>query len=265
MQKNKTIITIPIYKTELSHWEEISLQQGLSILQEHPIVLISPKSLDVEEFQYKYGIKDIIRFDDIFFKNIDGYNRLMLSPLFYEQFLDYEYILVYQLDAYVFSDKLQEWCAKGYDYIGAPWIPSAKYNKNWNKAELIISQFFARMFLIYNSRSNYFKTGNGGFSLRNTDTCFKITKSDRKEINKFLSRQSYHYAEDIYWGIHANRVKQRLSIPHYTEAISFAFENNPDLLYKYNNEQLPFGAHAWYKESRLNFWKPFIPQLNTVE
>ena len=51
MQKNKTIITIPIYKTELSHWEEISLQQGLSILQEHPIVLISPKSLDVEEFQ----------------------------------------------------------------------------------------------------------------------------------------------------------------------------------------------------------------------
>jgi hypothetical protein len=36
-----------------------------------------------------------------------------LSASFYERFLDTKYILIYQLDAFVFKDELQEWCDKG--------------------------------------------------------------------------------------------------------------------------------------------------------
>ena len=28
-------------------------------------------------------------------------------------------MLIYQLDCYLFEDKIDEWCNKGYDYIGA--------------------------------------------------------------------------------------------------------------------------------------------------
>ena len=41
---------------------------------------------------------------------------------FWEKFADYEYVLMYHLDALVFSDQLQEWCGKGLDYIGAPFL-----------------------------------------------------------------------------------------------------------------------------------------------
>ena len=51
-----------------------------------------------------------------------AYNRLMMSEQFYRAFEGYEYILIYQLDCLVFSNALEEWCRKGYDYIGAPWF-----------------------------------------------------------------------------------------------------------------------------------------------
>lgn len=44
----------------------------------------------------------------------------MLSAEFYDRFAAYEYVLIYQLDAFVFADRLAEFCQMGYDYIGAP-------------------------------------------------------------------------------------------------------------------------------------------------
>ena len=35
-------------------------------------------------------------------------------------FLEYQYMLIYQLDAFVFEDKLDYFCELGYDYIGIP-------------------------------------------------------------------------------------------------------------------------------------------------
>lgn len=263
MEKNEVVVIIPIYQTTINNFEQIALQQCISVLGHYPIIFVSPDSLDTTKLEQIYGIQTVVRFNDSYFKGIDGYNRLMLSAEFYEQFLAYKYLLIYQLDAYVFADKLSEWCSKGYDYIGAPWIPSAKYNKPFHKIELALSQRFSRYFSIHNARSNYFQTGNGGFSLRKVQACLEVTLSDQKRITAFLNHKSYHYAEDIYWGIYVNQQKKRLSIPSYTEALSFAFENHPELLYTYNKEQLPFGAHAWYKEPRLDFWKPFISQLKS--
>lgn len=262
MDKDNVVILIPIYKTFLSEFEQIALQQCVSVLGNYPIAFVAPKSLNMENLKKTYNIHNVFRFNDDYFKGLEGYNRLMLNHEFYECFLQYNYLLIYQLDAYVFSDKLQKWCSKGYDYIGAPWIPSMKYNKWIHRKELSISQFFSRILSTYSTRSNYFQTGNGGFSLRKIDTFYQVAISNQKQISDFLKNSSYHYGEDIYWGIHANRKKKQLHIPHYKDALSFAFENHPQLLYQYNHEQLPFGAHAWYKGKNLDFWEPFIPQLN---
>lgn len=264
MEHKKVVVVIPVYQSSLSYFEQVSLRRCLSILGNHPIVVIAPQSLDTDFLSGQYCINCIERFEDSYFDGLDGYNRLMLSTEFYERFLEYTYLLICQLDAYVFSDQLTEWCDKGYDYIGAPWIPSAKYQNGFRKTELKIFQFISRLFSLYGSRSNYYHTGNGGFSLRKTETLYRIAQSDQEKINEFLGKNSYHYAEDIYWSLRVNHLKKRLRIPDYKQSLPFAFENHPELLYRLNNNQLPFGAHAWYKEDKALFWKRFIPELENT-
>ena len=41
-------------------------------------------------------------------------------------------------------------------------------------------------------------------------------------------------------------------------ALQFSFEVNPSLLYEMNNQQLPFGCHAFEKYEYETFWKNFI-------
>ena len=48
----------------------------------------------------------LLRFSDHWFHRVSTYNKLMLSLDFYVRFSAYGYLLVYQLDAWVFSDEL---------------------------------------------------------------------------------------------------------------------------------------------------------------
>ena len=110
-------IVIPIYTTKINFFEEISLQRVCQILHSYPLVVIKPQSLDLSPILEKYPALTIENFADDYFRSIAGYNRLMLSEEFYRRFEDNEYILICQLDAYIFRDELTEWCEKGYDYI----------------------------------------------------------------------------------------------------------------------------------------------------
>ena len=78
----------------------------------------------------------------------------MLSSEFYRRFSKFEYILIYQLDAFVFKDQLNYWCKKGYDYIGAPWFEGFHLTK---------------------TGVNIIGVGNGGFSLRRVKTHIDLT------------------------------------------------------------------------------------------
>src|SRR4029079_3572600 len=80
------------------------------------------------------------------------YNRLMNIPYFYRHFLEYDYILIYQLDTFVFENNLEEWCNMNIDYVGAPWINSTWVN-NLKKKISWIDKFI-------------YPVGNGGLSLR---------------------------------------------------------------------------------------------------
>jgi hypothetical protein len=93
--------------------------------------LVQPEGLENDYITKKYSNISVESFPKRYFENIEGYNELLLSASFYERFLDTKYILIYQLDAFVFKDELQEWCDKGYDYI-APWI--APQNTLWSKS-----------------------------------------------------------------------------------------------------------------------------------
>ena len=129
MQNKRCAIIIPIYTLNLSKNEMISLKQGFTQLAKYDIYFVVPDDDRAAEIPGSLlPLKPIatITFNVNYFKSISGYNRLMMSSEFYKAFTDYEYVLIYQTDAYVFSGNLDYWCEKGFDYIGAPWFKTKK-------------------------------------------------------------------------------------------------------------------------------------------
>lgn len=251
---NLVKILIPIYKSDISELEMRSLQQACQVLHAYPIVIIKPKSLDISAFVKLFPVLTAESFDDDYFKGIPGYNRLMLSRLFYERFLDTQYILIYQLDAYVFRDELRSWCDKGYDYIGAPWLRKPIYN--FPLIAGIMS--LLRQYQHYKGKPSkqllYNKVGNGGFSLRKVESHYKATETHNGEIASFQAQKRSHlYNEDVFWG----------TVPHFSypspmEALGFAFDKYPAYCFRLKHGQLPFGCHSWYKRKMKRFWQPII-------
>src|ERR1035438_315900 len=102
---HKVAVIIPFYQDSLSEYEIIALEQCEKVLHAYPKIAIKPQSLVLPEATKKYNFSNEVSFEDKYFEGIKGYNSLMLSELFYSKFLDYEYILIYQLDAFVFKDE----------------------------------------------------------------------------------------------------------------------------------------------------------------
>lgn len=255
LSKNKVSVVIPIYKTNLSQNEQMALRQCLKILKPYKMVIVHPKSLDISSFS-EYPSLNFEPFHDDYFKSISGYNRLMLSTEFYERFLNSEYILIHQLDAFVFRDELLYWCNRAYDYIGAPWIATPKRG-----IHKLLSHFQSAK---KRKRTEiFYKVGNGGFSLRHVQRHFEISKTMRKEIEKnlLLPKGDFRIMEDVFWSITVPKTVPNFKIPDYKEGLKFAFDRKPKLAFKLNNNELPFGCHGFEKPKVKAFWENIFKQL----
>lgn len=246
----KAAVVIPVYRTQLSKTEERSLQQCLKILKNHDIFFACPQDLD-PNFLKNFPVKTR-KFAQHYFKDIDGYNRLMLESHFYESFLDYEYLLIHQLDAFVFKDELLFWCEKGYDYIGAPWIATRSLVSS------VLKPFASKN--IKKRGPIFYKTGNGGFSLRKTRRFFEISKALEKEISEQLTqnKDEIYAIEDVFWSLKVPGFFPDFTIPNYREAVKFAIDRKPEIALKINDNQLPFGCHGIDKPKVIDFWKPIL-------
>jgi hypothetical protein len=189
----------------------------------------------------------------------------MLSETFYNTFTDFKYILIYQLDAFVFRDALLSWCAKGYDYIGAPWLSK----KDRTGLDKIIANIKNKLYVRYNvkykdglpkiGKQLENRVGNGGFSLRRVDKLLYHCINNKTAIEKYLSMKHPWFNEDIFWSIELNRKKKQINIPPLTEALKFAFETYPERAIKITSGELPFGCHAWDKN--IDFWRPYFEKF----
>ena len=97
----KTCIAIPIYKNKLSEFEKYSLNQCVKVLGDFPIYFFEPKNLDSSPIREGFPKIKVKKFEDKFFNSLFSYNELMLSNFFYSAFREYDYMLLYQLDAFV--------------------------------------------------------------------------------------------------------------------------------------------------------------------
>jgi hypothetical protein len=102
-------------RTQLTADERVSLRHLDEFLGHDDRFMVVPKG----GYPPLPGFRQKV-FSRKYFGSVQAHSWLLLSPAFYDAFLDYEYILVYHLDALVFSDQLIDWCDKGYDFVGSP-------------------------------------------------------------------------------------------------------------------------------------------------
>lgn len=251
----KNVIIIPIYKKEINSNELISLKQCFRVLGDHMIIFVAPNNLDVRKYE-EIVQKPIIveRFSDEYFLGISSYNSLMLSKEFYERFIDYNYMLIYQLDCYVFKDEFEYWCNKGYDYIGAPWLFHEYFNFSFKRKCWVFVKGNYDCFVkkTLTRKNIYLKVGNGGFSLRNIKK-FIIELENNPNVSLFMSDDNTSlYNEDVFWSLMTKSIKK----PNYKIGSKFSLDPGADIGYQLNKNVLPFGCHAWDRD--VNFWKKFI-------
>lgn len=261
----RVAVTVPLNShPTLSPDEEISLRHLRHYLGDHDRFVIAPASMDVpyDDFQ-------VVRFGDEYFGNANAQTRLMMRPEYYEAFSDYEYILTYQLDALVLSERLLEWCDHGLDFVGAP-----NYGLS-DQLSVVCSGGFAlrrvQSFLavLRSERyavdpDDYWRAMIEGMSplqrllrlpRRYTKRLHRFNGIDRT-IEWFL-RDDGVLLEDEFFVQHARTFYPEFRLPTVETALQFAFDETPRIAFELNGRCLPFGAHAWYKQDR-QFWEPFL-------
>jgi hypothetical protein len=239
-------IVIPIYQSALTDAEMLSLRQCMRILGHYPVRVVKPESLDLSHLSDEYPQIGFISFDDAYFKGVDSYNRLMTLTDFYSAFLQYEYILLYQLDAYVFHDALPEWCVKGYDYVGAPSLHQEEYDALQASQKQIYADALSKNRFVL----------NGGLSLRKTKSFVRYLKIYNMFYPVWVGN------EDMLFSQEATRLipmKLFFRLPGWKEALLFAFEKSPAATFEIMGHKLPFACHAWERYDPV-FWSDYIPQ-----
>ena len=257
MKRNKIIVIIPVYKSVLSDYDRISISRTCEVLASRDIVCIHPEGLDVGEVSRAFPSLEFKSFPKAFFEGIMGYNRMMMSSDFYSAFLDYDYMLVCQTDAYIFRDELDDWCARGYDYVGAPWLRRPVYDNPLLKICMRLSLWYKHLCGRKSKQDLYNKIGNGGLSLRKVSSHYEATIEKSTLISDYLARKKkdHLYNEDVFWATE----QPQFRYPSVEEALLFSFDKYPDLCFHLTGGRLPMGCHAWFKRKMKAFWDKHIP------
>ena len=265
----KVAVLINFYKKELTSEEIISLKSCISKLKNHNLFFLGPDNIDLTEYKKNAPDVNFHLVPPIFFKGAINYSRYLLSENLYKDFKDFDFILIYQLDCFIFRDELDFWASKDYDFVGSPLFENFEENENF--------QFLG--------------VGNGGLSIRNVKNIYKLLNSWEKQtpylgivkskylagiqyklglvFYKFISSLTgykYHrplnsilnnHNDDIILGLFYSKELGILKTPTPLEASRFSTEIHSEYLYEKNNRSLPMGCHAWQKYEP-EFWSRHI-------
>lgn len=258
----KLVIIIPTHRASLTPSDKISLNHLKKYLGRYDIFFVIPKNISPRTFKsLGFRVKKVSK---NFFGTVKNYSNLLLTKKFYVTFKHYDFLLIYQLDALVFSNKINDWMNSGYDYMAAPWFKP-------------IIGFLSHL------KNSPPSGGNGGFSLRNIQKSIKIldivNKSATRSSKNLLLRRfwflwaiisgkshqvwlnapalDYPFLEDGFWALEAPKYDPTYKVAPFKTALKFAFEKFPAKCFKINNNKLPFGCHAWQRYDN-KFWEPHL-------
>lgn len=256
-QRVKSSVVVTFVWRDMNQKEKCSFHQGVKVLGKHPFVVVHPQSYSIELLKQLYPEITSIELPDEHFCGIEAYNKMMLSSWFYALFAEYEYMLIYQIDAYVFNDQLDYWTMLDYDYIGAPWMLNDK------PYERLIGQRVMRLLQRRPIRNNdvhsahlFQRVGNGGFSLRRVSKMIEIMERNQDFISSVHGKHSHQ--EDVMISI-LLKEREHLKIPSWRLALYFSFEKSPAWCLELTHGVFPFGCYDTNNRYWDSFWKYYIP------
>ncbi len=259
--KKQCVVVIPLYKKEPGELEKVSFRHTMKVSR-YDVVIICPENFDFsvykqlaegQEFEVKY-------FSDDYFTSQKSYSDLCVSECFYKAFSEYEYMLMCQLDAYLFDDDFSYYFDNKIDFVGPP------VYKGYGKA----------------TNPDYLGFFNGGFCLRNIAQCQKACKEIKKFKNvwklyrkrifgkrdvlrniawKFkrpFTKRTPLCSEDRFFCNFVPGYMNDFRIATYEEAFGFGFEGVPAYMLEKRGGKLPNGCHAFNRYELWEFWKNYI-------
>lgn len=227
----RCVTLIPIYKDRFSPIEERNIRLSMSNLTEQDCCFfwLAPNTINKAYYEDLFPYVQWSYFSESYFHSVRDYSRLLVSDLFYERYLDYEFILVLQPDAMVLKKTLNDWLNKPYDWIGAPWPNGWEYALPIRVGN-VLESITCRAFV-----------GNGGLSLRRPKKILTLLRSfpEAREAWSNLGNP-----EDILISMLAT-ISSGILVPTIGEASHFAVELNLDFFVRARGrENPPFGTHG---------------------
>jgi hypothetical protein len=210
------------------------------------VVLIAPENLGLDAYLGIWPELRCERFGQAYFSSVLSYNKLMLEPEFYGRFRSHEWLLIHQLDAFLFHGDLQPFCEMEFDYFGAPWLPAQ-----------LVHPFIQKGYLL-KLLGTRVSVGNGGLSLRRVGPTLELLTAPRAQPQRWTANEDGFFA---YWGLKSRKFR---SCP-LDVAVRFAFEAQPEALYALNGNVLPFGCHGLPKYSQKFYAEVMRPLLARTE
>jgi hypothetical protein len=249
--KKKFCIAIPVYLENIDPIERIGYERLKKVVgdKNYPIIFICPEGLDLSEYKKIYSKFEVFEFDKKWFKGLYEYSQLCMQYDFYNRFSDYEYMFMYQLDSYIWEDRIEEICDMGYDYIGGPIF---SHLSNW---DLVKDGIYSP------------KVGNGGCGWRKIETfkdiCdpngeFRQTYNITDEYLKNVKFEDKYFSNDI-------ENKYELKKPSIQKTLSIVWDMSVPEIWNWigENKFYPMCAHGIYKYP--DFWKDKIEEYSSDE
>jgi hypothetical protein len=264
----KLLVVIPVYKRVdlLNKFENASLCQIInSLASNHSIVLIGPNSLK-ENYLKSFSSTSYSEFPSEFFISIDGYNRLLKSLSFYKRFYEYEFLLIAQIDAWIFGTSEDLLKFMQYDYSGAISYKDGNCNGYNGGLSLRNVNSAIKALKSYNNYESISEIWDRHFPSKNVINPYKIISF----ILDVLIRKRVHHRlnfftkcnEDIFWSVVVPNALKEFKVISSENAIKFSWEHNCTEFY--NKYPLPFGCHGWWNYN-YEFWKEIIKIEPEVE
>jgi len=278
------VVVVPLHTLQLDAIEVSALVHALHKLSDYEFVLLHKHSISSAELLDRLGKSacsrnrkiHCIEVADECLASIDSYNQMLMQAWFYRLFKAWDYLLIFQLDAWILESNLQVWLQKEYSYIGAPWTGHLGQDTPDSGV------------------------GNGGLSLRKVRDMLAIFEDQTRQQTVPVFRWGYlawrmtlfrrYYLfpvwqwpllflkrlmlfarmslgwhntlayfieigiqEDHILGVYVPHVFPWFKLPLMQEAAAFAIETNPRLTRDFYAIERPFGCHAWEKFDR-DFW-----------
>ena len=236
---NTCVIVVPVYNEVPNELEKLSLKQlDIIIKDDIEICLVGPNRINFSSYVelFNNNKPTCANFDDKYFESNKSYSQLCLSYDFYKKFDDYEYMLIYQTDCWIFRNEIKKFCEMGYDYIGGPiYSPGSRWPSFKNSMRPVV--------------------GNGGLSLRKISMMLKLTDPNGYLYNKYEDGwNSVEYEDMFICDVLAHDIY--INIPDYRIAEQFSIDTLPRHMNKLNS----MAAHRVF--ALYQYWNKRIDELN---